>query len=60
MAKDIVIRFTNDKDLDQLIWLYNQNYYGESKLKTDFNNMYDKFKLLKNNPNYKFISALDG
>ena len=60
MIKNIIIRFTTNNDLDQLIWLYNQNYYGESKIQTDFNGLSDKFKSLNKNPDYKFISALDG
>lgn len=58
MNNDIKIRYTNKEDLEQLPWLYRQNYNGDSKIETNKKGMIEKFEVLINNNDYKFISAL--
>ena len=58
--KNIEIRFTEEKDLGQLPFLYRQYYYGDTHLETDYEGMIKKFRELGKNKDYKFISAVDG
>lgn len=53
------IRFTERKDLKQLPWLYRQYYNGDSKLETNIDGMLFEYDNLKNNQDYKFISAVE-
>ncbi len=58
--RKVVIRFTEESDLKQLPWLYRQYHNGDTHLETDIDGMYKKFSELKQNDNYKFVSAVDG
>ena len=60
MNKNIEIRFTNRKDLDQLPWLYRQYHNGDTKIETNVKGMIYEFEKLSKNKDYKFVSALDG
>ena len=53
------IRFTKREDLQQLPWLYRQYYNGDNKVETDYNGMIKEYDRLIQNPDYKFVSALD-
>lgn len=57
--KKIEIRFTKREDLQQLLWLYRQYYNGDNKVETDYNGMIKEYDRLIQNPDYKFVSALD-
>ena len=56
----IEIRKSNKKDLTQLPFLYRQNYFGDTGVKTDVEGMLKKFKKLQRNKDYIFVSAMDG
>lgn len=56
----IDIRFTIEKDLEQLPWLYRQYHNGDTKVETNFTGMIEEYKKLEQNEDYKFISAVDG
>jgi len=58
MEKKIDIRLTTKKDLEQLPWLYRQDFFGDSKIKTNHKHMIEKFNELVKNEDYKFISAV--
>ena len=54
------IRRTKWQDLNQLPYLYRQNYCGETNAETDAQGMIKKFKKLAKNKDYIFVSALEG
>lgn len=53
------IRKTLEKDLEQLPFLYRQNYNGDTKIETNFKGLIKEFKKLSKNEDYIFISALE-
>lgn len=55
----IEIRFTKEKDLNQLPFLYRQYHNGDTHLETNFKGMITEFRKLKKNKDYKFISAVE-
>ncbi len=59
MKRKIEIRFTLEKDLDQLPWLYRQYYNGDTKIETNYEGMIKEFNSLTKNKDYKFVSVLD-
>ena len=59
MKRKIEIRFTLEKDLDQLPWLYRQYYSGDTKIETNYEGMIKEFNNLIKNNDYKFVSVLD-
>lgn len=58
--RKVVIRFTEESDLKQLPWLYRRYHNGDTHLETNIDGMYKKFSELKQNDNYRFVSAVDG
>lgn len=56
----IEYRFTLEKDLKQLSWLYRQYHNGDTMIETNYDNMLKEFKKLQKNEDYKFVSAVDG
>ena len=53
------IRRTQKTDLEQLPYLYRQNYCGETDAHTDVQGMLKKFKKLQRNKDYVFVSAVE-
>ena len=55
----MIIRDTVIEDLKDLPWLYRQYHNGDTHLETDVDGMIAEFKKLQNNPDYKFVSAVE-
>ena len=49
MKNNVIIRFSEEKDLKDLPWLYKQNYNGDSGIETDFDKMIEKYRELSAN-----------
>ena len=58
MKNNVIIRFSEEKDLKDLPWLYRQYYNGDSGIETDFDKMIEKYRELSANKDYKFVSAI--
>ena len=58
MESNLIIRFSEAKDLKNLPWLFRQYYNGDNGIETDYNKMINKFQELSENKDYKFVSAI--